>query len=355
MFSKTRNLTLAMMILAGSMALIGCGSHPDAVAKKDTTSVAPVYVRVASVEHTNAVLPVRAVGRLEAKEELRLSFKIGGIVEKMFVDEGQQVSRGQLLATLSLTEIDAQLAQAQNGFDKADRDLKRIKSLFADTVATLEQLQNATTAWEMAKAGLDAAAFNRKYAQIYAPSDGRILQRKADDHELVSPGTPIIVMTANERGWVVRTSLADRDLVRISLGDAADINFDAIPGVVIPGIISEIGAAPNPANGTYEVEIKISSSASHLMSGLIGKIDIIPSAINSVTTVPIEALASAQGERGFIYALNSDKKTASKIPVTIAYLRDGRAGISEKLTGISSVITAGISDLTDGALVSVVK
>lgn len=349
-----------LFILAGLAAtslsmLNGCASSSSATAQQTPITAAPVYVRVARVEHTDTDLPVLAVGKLEAKEESRLSFKIGGIVERVFVDEGQKVTKGQLLATLSLTEIDAQLAQAQNGFDKADRDLVRVKNLFADTVATLEQLQNATTAWDIAKAGLDAAAFNRKYAQIYAPSDGTILRRLADDHEQVAAGAPIIVMTAKDKGWVVRIGLADRDLMRIETGDSATVVFDALPGKIVSGSVSEIGAAPNPTNGAYEVEIKIDAAPDRLLTGLIAKVSVKPSSAKPTTLVPIEALVEANGTNGFVFAPASNGRSAIRVPVTVAYVHDGKAGISDGLAGITSVITAGATKLTDGTPVAVVK
>lgn len=342
-------------LVAGLLIVAGCNS-PSNIATRDTVSAAtPIYVRVVPIERTLTGLPVPAVGKLEVKEELRLSFKIGGIIEKVFVDEGQTVHKGQLLATLSLTEIDAQLTQAQNGFDKADRDLNRVKNLFADTVATLEQLQNATTAWEMARAGLDAAAFNRKYAEIYAPTDGRVLQRLGGDHEQVAAGTPVIVMADYGRGWVVRTGLADRDFMRVNLNDTATVIFDALPGMIFSGSISQIAAAPNQVSGTYEIEIKLRSPRDRLVSGLVGKVSIMPITKKAATLVPIEALVEADGLRGFVFAPAPDQKSARKLPVTISYMHNGRVGIDDTLAGITSVITSGATKLTDGAPVAIVR
>ncbi len=342
-------------VVTGLSTLNGCGSDSNAANRKEPIKSAPVLVRLATVEHTDADLPVRAIGKLEAKEEFRLSFKTGGIVDRVFVDEGRQVEKGQLLATLSLTEIDAQLAQARNGFDKADRDLQRVKNLFADTVATLEQLQNATTAWEVARAGLDAAAFNRKYSQIYAPSNGRILRRLADDHEQITSGTPVVIMAGYDKGWIVRSGLADRDLMRIKAGDSAKIEFDALPGRFITGIVSEIGAAPNPVNGTYEIEIRLGPSTDRLVTGFIGKISITPSLIKPMSLVPIEALVEANGTSGFVFAPAPDEKSARKVPVIVSYVHEGKAGILGDLPGIRTVITAGATKLSDGAVVTVVK
>lgn len=351
----TVQIMSALAVATALSIMSGCGSVSNASSRQESAQSEPVPVRLATVERAAAELPVRAVGRLEAKEEFQLSFKTGGIVARVMVDEGQRVTKGQLLAILRLTEIDAQLAQAQNGFDKADRDLERMKKLFKDSVVTLEQMQNATTAWEVARAGLDAAAFNRGHAEIHAPSDGRILRRMADDHEQIAPGLPILTMAGYEKGWIVRAGLADRDLLRLEVGDSAEIVFDALPDRPITGNVSEIGAAPNPMNGTYEIEIRIDPSAERLMTGLIGIITITPAPKGQVSLVPIEALVEANGASGFVFTPSPDKNVARKVPVNVAYVHDGKAGLVGDLPGIDAVITAGATKLSDGAAVAVVK
>ncbi len=85
---------------------------------------------------------------------MKLSFKIGGIIKNIFVDEGQRVYKAQKLTELDLSEIKAQVNQAQSAFEKAKRDLERMKRLYADNVVTLEQLQNAETGFEIVKSNL---------------------------------------------------------------------------------------------------------------------------------------------------------------------------------------------------------
>merc|ERR1711912_15282 len=119
--------------------------------KKTSQKTQPVSVKVAEVEKLEKPIPVVASGVLGSESESKLSFKIGGIIAKIYVEEGQKVKAGQLLAELEKAEINAQVVQAQSGLAKAIRDLERAKSLYEDTVATLEQVQNATTAKKLQK------------------------------------------------------------------------------------------------------------------------------------------------------------------------------------------------------------
>jgi RND family efflux transporter MFP subunit len=187
-------------------------------------------------------------GVLASKKEAKLSFKNGGIVAALRADEGQDVRKGQVLAVLDLTEIDAQVAQARNNFEKAQRDRDRVQRLYADSAATLEQMQNATTGFEVASAAFTAARFNREHSVIVAPENGRILRRQVEEGELINPGSSVFLFAGGGagEGWVVRTGIADRDMVKLKIGDRAKMTFDAYPGVSFPAVVTEIAAAADP-------------------------------------------------------------------------------------------------------------
>ena len=136
-----------------------------------------VVIKTVTAKFEEISVPVRFSGKLQSEAEMKLSFKIGGINQSLNVEEGMQVRKSQLLASLNLTEINASLVQAKAGYQKAQRDLQRVENLYADTVATLEQLQNSKTALQVAAANLQKAEFNQKHARILAPSDGLILKK----------------------------------------------------------------------------------------------------------------------------------------------------------------------------------
>ena len=104
--------------------------------------------------------------------------------------------------------------------DKARRDLERGRRLRVDEVATEEQVENLTTAYNVARANLRTARFNAQFARIEAPADGIVFERLVEGGELVQPGQPVVVLGATGSGWVVRIGLADRDAVRIEPGAA---------------------------------------------------------------------------------------------------------------------------------------
>lgn len=293
--------------------------------------------------------PLHTSGKLASKTEVKLSFKTGGIVQKILVDEGQSVRKGQLLAQLNLAEIEAQVRQAQSAWEKAERAVQRAQNLFADSVITLEQLQDARTALEVAAADLRIAEFNLKHSRIYAPSNGRILRRFVEQNELVGQGVPVLFFASTENDWILRVSVTDRDVLRLQPGDSASVVFDAYPERSFAGAIAEIGETADPATGTFEVEVRVDAGDTRLISGFFAKVDLFPSARKSYAIIPIEALYLGDGNRGYVFALDPTGRQAVKRAIKIARILDAELAVSGGLDGVQEVITAGVAYLTDGA------
>ncbi len=343
-----------MMIRFAILPLLlaaACGRSAKAEAPQVADAVA---VRTAPVAREWVTRPVEATGTLHSKDELQLSFKMPGVVSRVLVAEGQQVRRGQPLATLDLREIDAQVAAARSGVDKAQRDLERAEALYADSVATLAQVQDARTGAEVARSGLQAAAFNRRYATIVAPADGVVLRRLAEGGELVGAGQPVVVLGSSERGRVLRVGVADRDAVRLKPGDAATVRFDAFPGEEFAGSVREVAPAADPMTGTYQVEVSVSGGGKPLSSGLVGRVEIRPAAGTEMALVPIQAILEADGDAATVYTLAADGKHARRLPVTVGFIAGERVAVSGGLDGVAHVVTDGAAYLSDGAAVKVV-
>jgi membrane fusion protein, multidrug efflux system len=338
------NRVLSILVL--SIAIAGCArgraAAPDA---REKTLVA---VRVGRLAFELVTRPVTATGTLGPKEEVPLSFKVGGVIAQMRVDEGQSVRAGDTLALLDLSEIDAAVVRARSAAEKAERDLTRAQRLYGDSVATLEQAQNAETGRDVARAELETATFNRRYAIIVAPASGVILKRSAEPGELVQAGVPILKLGSHARGVVVRAGLADRDVVRVRLGDRAVVRFDAFPDRAFEGTVTELAGASDPMTGTYDVEVTI-PGGSRLASGLVGQVEIRPAATNPVALIPIESLLEADGSHATVFAVSADGRRAERRSVTIAFLAGDRVAVTSGLEGVTTVVTDGAAYLDDGA------
>jgi membrane fusion protein, multidrug efflux system len=352
-----KKITLSILIPALiALTLFMCSKH-EAKEHSKTEIVQDenaVAVALQPVKTVSLALPVNASGLVSTKNEARLAFKMGGIVKGVYVTEGQSVQKGQLLASLDLTEIEAQVSQAKNNVEKLKRDLDRVKRLQKDSAATLEQLQNVQTGYDVAVEGLRVVEFNREYATIKAPVAGKILKKLLNVGELAAPGTPVFMMNATGPDeWIVKLGLPDVDWVRVQKGDKATLVFDALAGEAMHGKITLIGEGADSFSGLYPVEVTIARTSQRLASGLFATAQITPLKAITFLQIPIEALVEGSGKNAFVFIPRADRKHIEKRLVKVAFVQDGSAYITAGLDGVTDVITSGSGFLTDASVVTI--
>ncbi len=340
----------AGMTLMLLMLVAGCKPAPV----QEAVKIEAVKVRVAPVVKQEISVPVRSSGYVAMSDEVKLSFKTGGIVARTYVKEGDAVKAGQLLAALNLSEINAQVNQAKIGFEKAQRDFTRAKNLYADSVATLEQMQNAESALNVSKSILEAANYNLSHSKITAPKAGIILKQLVRENELVAAGYPVYALGISGKNWVVRTGLSDRDIVKIHPGDSAKILIDAWPDQPFTAVVSQIDEAANPQTGTYEIEMKLDKTDFKLASGFIANVEVLPKQKTTCFLVPVEALMEADGQSGFVFVPTSGG-TVKKVKVGIITLIGNQAALTGELDNVQAVVTEGASYLSDNIAVEIRK
>ncbi|MEA3463231.1 MAG: efflux RND transporter periplasmic adaptor subunit [Bacteroidota bacterium] len=327
---------LLIIIWACTLLLAGC--KPDS--KKETPENKALQVKLWEVELREFKLPVRAAGMLSTTTDMKLSFKTGGIVKQLNVREGVSVVRGDILAVLDLSEINAQVNQARIGLEMAQRDLNRAKNLYQDSVVTLEQLQNASSAYELAQSQKKIADFNLEHSWIKAPANGEIQKILVETNEVIAPGYPAILFASTESDWVVRVALTDKDIVKFSIGDSAHVEMDAFPEIRFPARITELGVIADPVTGTYEAELQILRTDPQFRTGFIARSYIFPTRTNKAVVVPLESLIGASDNRAIVYVYREGEVSRRRV-------RTGR--ILGDLIVVSDGLESGELVVTEGA------
>lgn len=310
-------------------------------------------VSVVSPQLTSMLDEITASGVLSSKTELKLAFKTGGMIKRIHFKEGQTVHAGQLLAELDMSEIDASVNQAKLGFQKAERDLERVKNMLADEVATKTNLDDATTGYNLARESVETATFNQRLSKIYAPQAGIILLKIAEQGELITPFAPALILGTGGNSFSVKVGLTDRDIVRLRIGNTAEVSLDAYPGEVFPAKITEIAQTVNPATGTYVTELTINGKGKKLISGFVAKAKINPPGEKTILTIPAAALLEAEGQKAFVYVLNGE--TVDKKEVVLGAILANKVEVKTGLTVSDKVVDLGANFLNQGQKVKVVN
>lgn len=340
--------TALLIALIGALLSLGACQKPVVEEAAQAT-----VVQVAQATQGPAAPTIRATGILVNKDEARLSFKVGGVIRRIVVGEGDAVKRGQLLAELEPTEVDAQLAQAQQLADKAARELARGERLYKDQVIALEQLEALRTQADVTQAQLKAVQFNRGHSIINAPADGIVLRKLADEHEIIAAGQPVLAFGGRASGYVAKAGLADREVVQLKLGDAAELHIDALPNQAFHGKVSEISRAANTQSSLFSIEVALDAPPRALSSGMVAQLRLIPSSAGAsmLTYVPIAAIVEGDGQRAWVFVLEQD--TAKRREVQVAFIDGEHVALRSGLDPGTTVITDGVLYLDDGEKVRI--
>ena len=347
------NWTLILTIAATSM-LQACNNSEgknDNMASKS----AEIPVRVVELKQEDAAQAIQTSGFFTTDDETYLSFKTGGVIDKIYVKEGDAVRRGQLLATLKLTEINAQVNQAKLAYEKAVRDFKRVENLDKDSVATVEQYQNARTGMDVAEKQMEAASFNLSYSEIRALTNGYILNKLASEGQVVGPGTPVIRANGgDQRAWKLKVGVSDRQWALVTVGDKAKITTDAYGDKTFDAVVSGKSEGTDGITGAFSIELTLKNAPKGLASGLFGKATIFSSKTLRVWTIPYDALLDGDRQNGYVFTTN-DSKVAVKTPVVIGRMDRDVLTIYGGLESSRYLIVSGSAYLKEGSPIRVIQ
>lgn len=355
-FKKTnKNQTIRLITLAilTTVFLQSCKKEieVDPFPKNDIIPVKTIPIQMEGIAQT-----IEVSGQFTTDDEAILSFKTGGIISQILVEEGDYVKKGQLLAKLNLTEIKAAVNQSRLALAKATRDYKRMNNLYKDSVVTLEQFQNTKTALEIAEQQTNAVEFNLSFSEIRAVQDGYVLKKFANPGQLVAAAQPIIKTNgAGQNKWILKASINDTDWAQITIEDTATVKIDALENTLIDAKVLRKSQGVDEANGTFLVELEINSEyAANIATGMFGTASIYPQKTNELWSIPYEALLDANGNEGYVF-ITDDNKKAQKIKVTIYKIDKNQVQISEGLENHNYLIISGNAYLADHSPISLIK
>jgi len=315
-----------------------CGSKQEKVIDQTpiVETITPIQSKIRTV--------IASSGTISNSEEVVLSFKTGGMVESVNAEEGQYVEKGQILARLNTTELDVQLEQSKLNVEKQKRDEYRLSQLVKDTVATLEQLQNAQTALSSGQQQLRSLEFNRQQAYINAPASGFILKRQVNPGEFKTPGAAVFVIGSNSNSkagkWTFKISVSDRDRVKLTVGQQTIIMLDVMPDKEFDGTIIKLSSVPDTKTGTYDCYVLFDPQSENVVYGLSGKLSIPHESKQAFTEIPLEALVGADGNTAIIYTLNSNN-IVEKQTISIRSINKQTVSLNENLPADLRIITSG--------------
>lgn len=325
--------------------------------KKNPLGQADVIpVKISSVSALGLPQKISATGLVSTENEAKYSFKIGGVISRVFVEEGQFFRKGQLLATLNSTEIAAGLMQSNLGVEKAQRDYQRALNLYQDSVYTLEQLQNTKTALDIVHKEKEAVAFNAHYSKIYAASDGFVAKKIASEGEVIGLGMPVLLIneTKKNNNYLLKVGVTDREWAVINPGQTATVTLDGYTDKKFDALVFRKSQAADPTLGSFQVELKLKLNDIKPAVGMFGKAEISTSQDENVKVIPYASLVEADGNKAFVFTPDGTNKVR-KIPVTISRFDNQQVYLKEGLDGAKEIVISNSAYLNEKSTIKIIR
>lgn len=350
----------------------------------------PMPVEFATVKRAPVAEQILVVGNLIGAATVEVVPRANGRLQVVNVKLGDPVRQGQVIARVEDSEIreqvrgaEASYAVAQASIRQREADLKlaqtnldRSRSLFerqllpqqtfddvdARHQAAVAQLDLARAQFEQAKARLDELKITLTNTQIVAPVDGFIGKRYLDQGAFASTNAPV-ASVVDIRTVRMVANMVERDMSRVPVGTAANVEVDAYPGETFKGRVSRVAPVFDPATRTAEIEIEVPNVGYRLKPGMYSRVQLTISTRSDAITVPRNALVELEGKSGVFVAAAAEKAegtgggagapaqeamTAKFLQVEVG-IRDGDAiEITKGLENGARVITTGANALKDG-------
>jgi len=340
----------------------------------DTTPV--VEERVRAIKPYYVVEPAsgrvrRYSGTVIAANTSSLSFAVAGTVAEVLVNAGDNVNKGQQLATLDSEpfELDLQASQAELSAAQAEYANQKIevdrqtqlldrgwvaKSAYDQAVTSLEAAESQLN---LARSRLGLAERDLNNTRLVAPFDGVIASRDVDAFVEVSKGQAIFQINA-EAAFEVALSVPDNIVGQLTIG--APVNFDAltIGGCGCTGRITEIGVAASAANAVT-VKATILEGAENLIAGMAVEATLVLHDENQAPglLIPLTAIAAGDDDaQGYVFKFDAEQGVVVRTAVKSAGVISGNlVGVNEGVTAGDVIAMAGVSFLRDGQAVKLLS
>jgi membrane fusion protein, multidrug efflux system len=343
-----QNTMRKIVFLAIMIAVImSCGSNK----KEEAAPVKRIKVSVTAVARAKNIYDLEYSGSIEASQTIPLTFKTSGTVEKIYVEVGDIVKQGQLLASIDKSDVqniyNTMLAKYQQAKDAYDR-LKTVHDNGSlPEIKWVEMKSN----FEQAKSMLDLSKNNLESCNMLAPTDGIIGSRN------IEPGQSSLGLSAPFKlvkieNVFVKISVPENEISKIIKGQKAAFSVSALNGKKFEGIITNVSPVADMISRTYTAKILVKNAGLELKPGMVCDVTLNFSKGVISLVVPYKAVSKDSNGKNYVFVVSSDNQTVKRQFITVGQYNDEGIEVMNGLTEGQTIVCEGSEKLSDNSLIS---
>jgi HlyD family secretion protein len=379
-----RHSVFGLIVMGLALLIWGCenpGSQEENVASARKVVEKIPAVKVTMVRRGDIAVPIMATGTLFPAHESKIGPKISGTVEIVYVDEGDRVRKGQVLARLDQKNLliavrqgkatvrvaEAQLKEAELKELNLRKEKERLANLFKKHAISRQRYDDIDTAHSMALARMELIN-----AQILSARENLAMaEQKLEDTRIISPFSGLIVKRFINRGEYVTTmppsilflimnidsvkmevGLPEVHVANVTIGNPVEIVTDTYPGAPFKGKISTINPAVDPGSRAFKVKVEIPNKDHRLRPGMFARVKIYSRIHRGVLMVPYKSIVKRGGNTAVFVA---DGDRVSLRAVTVGITNEREIEVIDGLQEGEEVAVEGHYGMADKTRVRVVR
>ncbi len=346
---------LLLFLSAVLLSFLASDCRPGGRGGSDDQKVEVAAINVEALYPTSQDMDevIEVNGNLEPIVYVELFARQSGIIEEVFVKEGDEVEKDQMLAKIDDDEIKLSYEQAKVSFQVTRDKYMRYKDLYRKNMVSQQEFEDIERAYNDAKVNHDSAKLRYEYTEIRTPVAGKVVERLCEPHQLVGTMEKVFAVAQLEK-FKIPIFITEAEISKIKLNQSVRIRVDAVNLTPLDypftGYIDEISPKINPSNGMVEVKV-ILDNPGELKMGMFCRLKIITARHENALVIPKKALMGEESNQ--VWIVDGDRGQLRLVETGIQ--DDNYVEILSGVTREELVITEGQTALTEKSRIRIVN
>ncbi len=338
-------------MLAGVFLLSACGSGEEQGEQEEEEETPPVPVEVSQPLRGDIYAVYSGTAPIEAFAEADVIAKVDGEIRELLVEEGDEVTKDQVLARLDGDRLRLELNESQARLRKLQRDFERNQELKEKGLISEGDFEKIQYDLEALQASYNLASLELDYTQIRAPIDGVVSERYVRLGNTINVGEPLFRVTSFDP-LVTYLHVPEREYRQLSPGQPVAIDIDALAGQRTIAEVTRVSPIVDPDTGTFKITVEISDEERRIKPGMFARLSIVYDRHANALQVPRSAIVEDAGESSVFVV---EDNIAIRKFVETGFSEKGMIEITAGLDDNDAVITVGQVGLKADASVTVIN
>lgn len=344
------NLPCLIFFLILMTGLQACNkSNEEAESNTDNTPLIPV--EVSSVNRGDISAYYANTATLEAEQEATVVSKVRGIIQELYVEEGDRVQAGQVIARIEDDQYRIEANRAKATLDRLHNEFQRNRELFERNLIAAETFQNSQFEYESQKATHDLALLNLENTEVRSPISGVISERFAKEGNMTGTDQQLYRVT-DFTPLMAILHVPEHEMSKIRKNQRAELRADALPNQLFVGYVERISPVVDTQTGTFKVTVYVDETDGLLRPGMFSRVRIVYDTRQNTRMIPRSAVISEDLSQS-VYVIRDS--LAFKKNIQTGYNNGQNIEVIDGLEDGEIVVTIGQGSLQDSTKVNIIN